>query len=225
MTATFSNVAMGLRALDATRMQIEARDDGVGPWLAQTLSYTATMNDGSVGGKPRGSVTITFEATLPNIDVMGWNTYADFRIRIERAVIGDHALLDPSAGNPLGWFVRNEWFRVAYYAAAQVSTVDGLPAHGCDSTNCLRFNDPATRNMRSLLVLAGRSLNNPAGRPNATLADYVEYQNVDLGTLYEQRPMRTSKVAIPALNAPFNDRIVLVDWIPPNPTFPLASLP
>jgi hypothetical protein len=37
--------------------------------------------------------------------------------------------------------------------------------------------------------------------------------------------MRTSKVAIPALNAPFNDRIVLVDWIPPNPTFPLATLP
>ena len=225
MTATFTNVAMGLRALDATRMQVEARDNGsTGPWEQPAVTYTATMNDGSVGGRPRGSVTITFGATLPNIDAMGWNTIADFRIRIELPVIGDHALLNP-ADATLGWFVRNDWFRVAYYAAAQTSTADGLPAHGCDSTNGLRFNNSATRNLRALLVLAGQSLSNPAGRPNSTLADYAEYQNGDLGWNYEQRPMRMSKVAIPALNAPWNDRLVLVDWVAPNPTFPLAALP
>jgi len=79
--------------------------------------------------------------------------------------------------------------------------------------------------MRALLVLAGQSLSNPAGRPTSSLADYVEYQNGDLGWNYEQRPMRMSKVAIPALNAPWNDRLVLVDWVAPNPTFPLAALP
>jgi hypothetical protein len=124
-----------------------------------------------------------------------------------------------------GWFVRNEWFRTTYYAAAQQSTADGLPAYGCDSTNCLRYNASAPRNIRALLVLAGQSLSNPAGRPNGSLADYLEYNNVDLGTLYEQRPARASKVSVPVLNAPFNDRLVLVDWIAPNPTFPIASLP
>jgi len=51
------------------------------------------------------------------------------------------------------------------------------------------------------------------------LADYVEYQNCDLSggvcnpqTLFEQRPMRVSRASIPALNAPFNDRVILVDW-------------
>jgi hypothetical protein len=37
--------------------------------------------------------------------------------------------------------------------------------------------------------------------------------------------MRMSRILIPAINAPFNDRVVLVDWVAPAPTFPLASLP
>ena len=216
MTATFTNVAMGLRAIDTTRMRVEARDDGsAGAWLSSTLSHVATMNS-------NGSVTIRFWATLPNIDTMGWDTQADFRIRIERPVIGDHALLDP--GNAVtGWFVRNEWFRLIYYATVRRNTAVALSTLGCiDSSDtnegCLRFNDPTTRNIRALLVLAGRSLGN-AARPNSTLADYVEYQNCDLSggvcdpqTRFEQRPMRSTNVAMPSLNAPFNDRVVLVDW-------------
>jgi hypothetical protein len=180
------------------------------------------MNDGSVAGKPRGSVTIRFWATLPNIDVMGWFTYADFRIRIDRAVIGDHCLLSTTTSCPgpsTTWFARNEWYRSIYYAVAQDNTANVLPSiGGCSSTNCLRVNDPATRNIRALLVLAGRSLSNPAGRPNGTLTDYVENQNADLGTLYEQRVARVSKVAISTpFYAPWNDRVILVNWDPASP--------
>jgi hypothetical protein len=108
---------------------------------------------------------------------------------------------------------------------AQNNTAAVLPSvGGCDSSNCLRFNDPATRNIRMLLALAGRRLDTQT-RPSASLSDYLEFQNADSGTLYEQRPMRMSKLALPALNAPMNDRLVLVDWITPAPTFPLASLP
>jgi hypothetical protein len=66
------------------------------------------------------------------------------------------------------------------------------------------------------------------------LSDYLEFQNCDfdsgLGTcnpltLYEQRPVRSSKISLPAINAPSNDRVILVDWIAPAPTFPLATLP
>jgi hypothetical protein len=166
-------------------------------------------------------VTIRFHATLPNIDVYGWNVYADFRIRINRAVFDDHALLkktDPT----LGWFVRNEWYRNTYYAVAQANTADWLPSLGCSaaSSNCIRFNDSATYNMRALLVLAGRRLPTQATRPSSDRLAYVEDQNGDGGTLYVQVPARMSNVATSSpFNAPWNDRIVLVDWdsaSPPN---------
>lgn len=212
MTARAQNVAMALRTLAPNNMTVETGLAAYGaPQPGTSASGVFTTN---------GSADLTLRADVTGIS--GFNLM--FRFTANLGVIADHALLDP-ADPTTGWFVRNEWYRLVYYAAAQQSTADGLPAYGCDATNCLRVNDPATRNIRALLVLAGQSLNNPAGRPNAVLADYLEYQNLDLGTLYEKRPARMSKFAIPALNAPFNDRLVLVDWIPPNPAFPLASLP
>ncbi|HEX9773862.1 MAG TPA: hypothetical protein VGA44_10385 [Steroidobacteraceae bacterium] len=220
MTTTINNVAMGLRKLDWTRAKLLARNSSSDPWLQMALEPApdtlATMN-------ADGSVTIKFRARLPNVDAMSWGHKALYQMSLERAVIGDHALLDPNDAT-LGWFVRNEWYRTTYYATVRRNTAVALSTLGCiDSSDtnvgCVRFNDSSTRNIRALLVLAGRSLGNPAGRPNAVLADYVEYQNCDWTgsvcdpqTLYEQRPMRSTKVSISALNAPFNDRVVLVDW-------------
>jgi hypothetical protein len=231
MAATFSDVAMGFRALAATPLShtlVEARDNGsAGAWVTPSPTIVQIkMNDGATtlpDGTlpPRGSVTIRFHATLPNIDVYGWNVYADFRIRINRAVFDDHALLkktDPT----LGWFVRNEWYRNTYYAVAQANTADWLPSLGCSaaSSNCIRFNDSATYNMRALLVLAGRRLPTQAARPSSDRLAYVEGQNGDGGTLYVQVPARMSNVATSSpFNAPWNDRIILVDWdsaSPPN---------
>jgi len=215
MTARAQNVAMALRTLAPSNMTIESGLLGYGPAQPGT-SASGDFNT-------NGSADLTLRANMPGILFLTLM----FRFTANLGVLADHPLLDPSSVGPgsTGWFVRNEWYRLVYYAAAQESTADGLPAHGCTSSDCLRVNDPATRNIRALLVLAGRSLSNPAGRPNATLSDYLEYQNSDLGTIYEQRPVRTSRASIPALNAPFNDRLVLVDWIAPNPTFPLAALP
>jgi len=125
-----------------------------------------------------GRVGLTFGAVMPNIDSMGWGTYADFRIRVDRAVIGDHPLLDPT-DSTTGWFARNEWFRVAYYAVAQGYTNTPLPsAPSCTTgSTCLTATNvtPAGA-QRALLILAGRSINgNP--RPSATLADYLEFGN------------------------------------------------
>ncbi|HKI64828.1 MAG TPA: hypothetical protein VKA16_09425 [Burkholderiales bacterium] len=219
MTATFTNVAMGLRALDATKFTVEAKDDtSSGPWLSLPPTYTIALNNGSAWGKPLGSATITFGATLPNIDAYGWGTYADFRIRIDRNSISDHSLLD--ATNPTtGWFVRNDWFRLVYYAAAKTTTAAYLPSVGCTtstsgllSDNCLRLTTwPSTAvagDKRALLLLAGRTLTG-ASRPNGNIADYVEFGNNDGGTLYEQDPIRSYVNA--ALKAPFNDRVMVVD--------------
>ena len=217
MSVRANNVAMALRTLAPNNMTVEYGLVPYGPPGPGTSASGAFNTN--------GSANLLLNADVPGlVDGLGLPLNVFFRLTADLGVIADHALLDP-ADPTTGWFVRNEWFRVVYYAAAQQSTADGLPTYGCDSTNCLRYNASTPRNIRSLLVLAGQSLSNPAGRPNGTLADYLEYQNVDLGTLYEQRQPRASKVGLPAINAPFNDRLILVDWITPNPTFPVATLP
>jgi hypothetical protein len=229
MAATFSDVAMGFRALAASPVShtlVEAREDGTtGAWVTPSPSVVQIkMNDGTTylpDGTlpPRGSATIRFRGTLPNIDAYGWVTLADFRIRINLAVFEDHTLLDKSDAT-LGWFVRNEWYRNTYYAVAQANTADGLPSLGCSaaSFNCLRLNDAGTYNIRALQVLAGRRLPTQATRPSSDRLAYVEYQNGDAGTLYEQRRVRMSNVATSSpFYAPWNDRVILVDWDPASP--------
>jgi hypothetical protein len=226
MTATFSNVAMGLRVLNnpASYVLVEARDNGsTVAWVTPAITIVQTrMHDGSTSlpdgtTPPRGAVSIRFRAVMPNINDMGWDVYADFRMRINRGVFDDHALLKDD-DTTLGWFTRNQWYRVLYYAVAQTNTADSLSTLGCGDTNCLRFNEGLGCggganwcNIRSLLVLGGASLTNQS-RPNSNLADYVEYTNGDGGTFYEQHGIRRpTNVAVS--NGPWNDRVILVDWL------------
>jgi len=195
MSATFTNVAMGLRTIDPTRLEVAARDHALlGAWMRQPVNTAAVMNDGSAPGKPAGSVTLTFGATLPNPGAMGWGSRAQFRVRVERAVIGDHSLLDPAAPGT-GWFVRNEWYRLLYYATAPGHAASAPAPRACGA--CLELDNRAAR---ALLVLAGRSLSGTA-RPNGSLADFVEGANADLDLRFEQRPV----------NAAFNDRVLVLD--------------
>jgi hypothetical protein len=226
MTATFTNVAMGFRSRDTSKLTAEARDNGGVTWSTGSVSTTRRleMNDGSASGKPHGSVTVRLTATMPNIDSMGWGTIAEFRLRIDRAVIADHCTLRTTsttcAGADTSWFARNQWHRNFYYAVAQDNLPGVLPSvGGCNSSNCLRLNDNGIRNVRLLLVLAGRRLDTQT-RHNNTLSNYLEYNNADGLLTYEQRPTRESRVAVPALNAPWNDRIILADWDPANPPVP-----
>ncbi|HEX5093496.1 MAG TPA: hypothetical protein VFV84_12490 [Burkholderiales bacterium] len=211
MTATFTNMAMGLRALDGARFQAYARDDsGTPPWSPiATNAPSATMNSD-------GSVTVRVSATMPNIDAMSWDTQGEFRLRLERAIITDHPLVK-STDPTYGWFTRNQWQRVLYYAAAQKNTAYSLSSFGCGSTNCLRFNEGLGCgsganycNIRALMVLGGASLSN-ASRPNGNLSDYLEGDNENGGTFYEQQRMRRlTNVTHP--KGPWNDRVILVDW-------------
>jgi hypothetical protein len=302
MNATFTNVAMGFRARNTSALTAEARDDISGAvWSTSNVSTSKIleMNDGSVSGKPRGSVTTTLGVTLPNHQTMGWGKWAEFRLRLNRSVIADHPLLSStgralrfsggfsainngntvsgassgasgavqvvvdsgswSGGNAtgvlffssvsgtfqsgeslrvsgstratsvgtdfdIGWFARNEWFRNVYYAVADQNIPDTLPSStaSCDSSNCLRFNDDTLHNTRALLVIAGRRLDTQT-RPSSNFANYFEYQNADNGTYYEQHRMRAGKVV--SGDSPWNDRLVIVDWISPAPSFPVAYLP
>lgn len=202
MSATFTNVAMGLRAFDPEKLEVSARNNVVfGPWQPLPVTYAAVINDGAAPGKPAGSATITFGATLPNIDAMGWGSSAQFRVRIDRAVIGDHALLDPAAP-ATGWFVRNEWYRLTYYALAPAHAASAAAPRSCNG--CLQVANVAPAGQqRAILILAGRSLSGTA-RPNSALGDFLEGANADLDLAFESR----------AVNAAFNDRVVVLDANP-----------
>jgi hypothetical protein len=213
------NVAMALRTLTPSTMTAEY---GLVPYTGGTAPGTSATGSFNTDG----SVDLDLRAQVPGLG-LGVNVF--FRLTADLGVLADHSLLDPTDVTT-GWFVRNEWFRSTYYATRLRSTADGISSLGCTDTNdpnwgCLRFNESGTYNIRALLVLAGASLTNPAGRPNGDLRDYVEWQNCDHTptpsnvldpcnpqTLYEQRPRRLSNIASSATNLPFNDRIVLVDW-------------
>jgi hypothetical protein len=208
LQAKFSNVALGLRALDSTKVEIFAHEDplpfneGIAEVIPTTSSVTLNVD---------GSATVTVSGQLPNIDSRVWDTYAVFRIRVRRQIIGDHALLD--ANHPTtGWFVRNDWFRLLYYATSRDYTAEKVPTPSCGGKSCLRLtwgpDTIQTNDKRALLILAGRSLANVA-RPNAQIADYLEFENADGNRDFEQQPIRTWGDA--ALKAPFNDRVVVVD--------------
>ncbi len=171
-----TNVARGLRALDSGQITFTAKDDagaGSGP---QNVSFTAstTMNSD-------GSGTITATGTPPTIASMSWGTYANYVVSFGRGAMGDHSLLD-STDSLTGWFVRNEWYRLVYYATVQKRAAIQLASGplGCSgSSDCLTVTTnttPAT-NRSAVLVLAGRSING-SSRPSSSLADYLEFKNV-----------------------------------------------
>ena len=196
MSATFTNVAMGLRALDGSRLEVAARSNTLlGPWQPQAVEYSAAMNDGSIAGRPAGSVTLTLSATLPNLAAMGWGESAQFRVRLDRAVIADHPLLDRDAP-ATGWFARHEWYRLVYYALAPGHAASAAAPRSCST--CLEVSNLGQS--RAILILAGRSLTGEP-RPNGLLADFVEGSNADLDLAFESR----------AVNSGFNDRVLVLD--------------
>jgi hypothetical protein len=173
VSVSVTNVAMGLRKFDSSKITCTAVDDVGAGSGQQNVTCTST-----VALQADGSARITVAtSTLPIINAMGWGTYATYSIRIQRAAIGDHALLD-TADATTGWFARNEWFRLVYYAVAPSNTAARLPLERSCSTagDCLTVSNVTPTSRRAVLVLAGRALNG-ASRPSSALADYLEFGN------------------------------------------------
>jgi hypothetical protein len=197
-----ANVAMGLRALDHAAVTIVASNNtstGAGPQNVPA-STTVVLN-------ADGSATLNISGTLPVIDDMGWGTYAIYTVRIDRSVLGDHALVDPNAA--ANWFSRNEWYRLVYYATPRSNTAAQLPGERSCATalDCLAVANlsPTADSIAPLLILAGRSTNGTA-RPNAALANYLEGGN-ETGA-FVRNPVN-SMAAVPAAQR-FNDRIIVL---------------
>ena len=127
----------------------------------------------------------------------------DATVSVPMTLLPDHALLDQSNATT-GWFMRNRWYEVMFYAAVRSATVATTPtAPGCTTgTDCLSVGNLAapTDNKRSLLVLAGRSLTGTT-TVSRSLPDFLDTaQNRSANRIFEKLPV----------NATSNDRFVVV---------------
>lgn len=201
MVATFTNVAFGFRSIDSTKISIQAIDDA-----GQGVGLTVIAPSVSAKLNADGSATLTITGQLPNINAQAWGTYANYTIRVDRAVVGDHSILSSTDANT-GWFARNEWYRLIYYSvaasntAAYVGTSRLCSAYGdCPSIANATATTDATNPAAYLLLLTGRSVNGSA-RPSSTLSDYLESTNAT-GT-YVNKPVNTAVATVTR----FNDRV------------------
>jgi hypothetical protein len=148
----------------------------------------------------------------------------------------DHPLLD-SANATTGWFMRNEWYRLLHYAVARgftpevIASTPNPPA--CPTTiaagytfpsSCLSITNVTPANgQRSLLILAGRSVNG-AARPSAMLADYLEFGNA-LGNFEKQAiaPMIYRDQSAPAVPTAYTDTGSADAYVIPATSVPLGQ--
>jgi hypothetical protein len=198
--------------IGAPRLSLNATQRGVGLALRKfdpqkaTVYYYSAAGQVPVAGILSGrlaadaSASVELSGTLPD---QGRET--DFYMIMASDALADHPLLDRS--NPTsGWFVRNEWFRLVYYAFAPKLAPGGLgQCSATDPVTCLQVENFAPRAVQpAILVLAGRSLGGTA-RPNESLADYLEgEENRDGDGQFVQHVAGTS----------FNDRFIGLDADP-----------
>lgn len=208
-----TNVAMGLRAFDASKITCTAVDDVGSGIPTQTVPCTS-----SYALQPDGSALVTVvTGAMPDIAASGWGTYANYMVNIDRLAFGDHSLLDTANGTT-GWFARNEWFRLTYYAIAPSNAALRLPLERSCSTagDCLSVTNMTPSSKAALLLLAGRGLNGVA-RPSPTLTDYLEFGNA--AASYESRQVTGKPAAVYADTGGANAYVVPVASVNSNTAF------
>lgn len=208
LQASAQNVGMGLR-----RFQTEAAMPGV---LANGRSLSGTLN-------ANGSASITLNAQANTSDAGGggllnnvlcgigavlgltWGCALD-TITVPITVFVDHPVANPNDPT-LGWFRRNRWHEVSYFALAPNIAPSGTGS--CvTGTSCLSANFLAPSGaQRAIIVIAGQSLVGQA-RPPVLLSDWLEGENALVDNLFAVRDPGLT------INRSFNDRIAVVDSNP-----------
>lgn len=204
LTATANNVAMALRQFDPSRVTVLYRQLPLLTWQTASATVTGQFNAGD------GSVTITAQVSVPGTLLLG---YA-FDISADIGTFTDHPLLDASTASSTGWFVRNQWYRLAHYALAPGHGASGASPRACSDSplTCLSVaNVSPPGKQRSILILVGRALPGQT-RPSGNLADFLEFGNAAVPAAFERQPVSTA--IAPALKKPFNDRVIVVDANP-----------
>jgi len=200
LVATASNVAMALRELDSD--------------APSTADFNSAGRTASASINSNGSATITFQGRVASsvaAGTMSTNFFgcagAFFGICTRRTfnlpirVFSDHPITN-SLDTEHGWFLRNEWHKLTYYAISSGFAASG--SRSCTGSACLTVSNLSpspNNNKRALLILAGHPIGAQA-RPSGTLSNYLESENlspIDATFVTQQSSLR------------FNDRVVVVD--------------
>jgi len=149
--------------------------------------------------------------------LLGFLTCNSGSIAIPNTILVDHPIIDAS-NMQYGWFVRNQWHQVSYYAVAREIAPDGSAACTSPAVNsssdCLTVKyshqDLGDDRNRGLIVIAGRRLNGQLAWPNGTEADWFEGENADFSSAQAARIYTTREPGL-TINRAFNDRIAVID--------------
>jgi hypothetical protein len=195
---------MALRQFDPGKITMRVRELSSPVWqpAATALSGQFSASD--------GSATITALATFA---AAPFSSYV-FEITADIGALADHPLLDASTAATTGWFVRNQWYRLVYYAIAPAHAASGAVPRACTDAplTCLDVANVAPAGkQRAILLVAGRALPGQS-RPSANVTDFLEFGNTASPPAFERQPVSTAIAA--ALKKPFNDRIIVVDANP-----------
>lgn len=152
-----------------------------------------------------------FNASLALPSVPNWGYFYVSASRPPSTDFGDHAILDSTAAST-GWFVRNEWYRLLYYAIAPNHAPGGtLSCIDSGAITCVQvtnLTDPTKQ--RAVLALAGRPLSALSQtRPPTTLPLWLDNyldgaENLNGDSIFIQSPVGRS----------FNDRFISVNKNP-----------
>jgi len=135
-----------------------------------------------------------------------WFNCWSYSFSVPIFLLADHpniqTLLD-SSNLTTGWFVRNQWHLLSYYAIAPAVGPGG--AGSCvTSSTCLQVTyHPSDGKQRAVLVLAGRAITGQ-DRSSTTLSNWFEGANADGTSPFEVRSATLST------NRAFNDRIAVI---------------
>jgi hypothetical protein len=178
-----------------------------------------------------GSATITLNGTAPLAPVGGggigdllcgiagllnqflFDCYQQ-SISVPIFLLADHPLVDATNAT-YGWFLRNKWHEVSYYAVAPTIAPSAAPPRSCiTGATCLQVNyhldnnrQPDDGKQRGLIVIAGPKLGTQA-RPATVVSDLLEGANADGVSPFEVRS------ATLKINRSFNDHFAVVDSNP-----------
>jgi hypothetical protein len=207
--ATASKVGMAFRQFDTTGFTIETPPSVTS---ASTSGSVDIMFEGRID-VPAGTGTFLKNLADCGLDVIGIlsGILLDLRckevsINVPITLFADAPIVD--AKHPdIGWFARNEWYRVMYFATARTVTPErGNSTPDCSSgDSCLELD--GQHNKRALMFLAARSLLGTAGNTRA-LTDFLE--DADPGSSDDPNRDGGKRFETEPLSAAFNDRAFVI---------------
>jgi hypothetical protein len=213
LTATAANVAMAMRTLNPATTMTNVGTSGRAASASLNADGSATITlTGTTTAPASGvfaSVLNTFCGLLPLDATLGC---LQSSLSIPITLLADHVLLDAtSTGTNPGWFLRNKWHEVAYYAlaagfsasAATPSCVSGATCLSVSYHRDVNYADDAGK-QRAVLLLSGRSLTGST-RPNTNLADWFEGANTNGTSPFQVRSPPLN------INRDFNDHVAVID--------------